>query len=424
MQYLDNKHQKIEDSTGASAFQVEKLSADGELTKVNKPQMTSFKLYTGNLSKTKKKEKKQELEASPKYIQPVKKGMQLTGVSLTDKMLFLDNLSTMLKAGLALAPALQTLKKEVRNKYFQNIIEYLHQHVENGQLLSKGMKYYPKVFSEMIIATMEVGENTGMLADSAGHLSDILRAQKRLRSKVIGALMYPSIVLIALIGVSLFLAMTVFPQLIGMFIEAGVELPFVLRVVQWVNYFLRNNGLYVIGGIIVLATGLKYFFKLEKPKFFLHTFLLRVPFVGQIIKELSLTRFAGNLTALLAAGLSIVKALEIVSQTVSNLKYRKVIIEMSEELEKGYSLEKSMKEREDLFPSLAIQLCRVGETTGELENILKKIARFYEDRVNNVLSNLSVILEPILLVMVGIAVGFIAISVIGPMYELTNSFAD
>jgi type IV pilus assembly protein PilC len=286
------------------------------------------------------------------------------------------------------------------------------------------MKHYPKVFSEMIIATMEVGENTGMLADSAGHLADILRAQKRLRGKVIGALMYPSIVLLALIGVSLFLALTIFPQLIGMFRQADVELPFVLVAVNFINHFLRANGYYVIAGLIGLGIGLKYLFRLPKPRFALHVLMLKLPFVGKIIKELSLTRFAGNLTALLAAGLSIVKSLEIVSQTVSNLKYRNEIIKMAGELEKGVSLEKSMKQRPDLFPSLAVQLCKVGETTGELENILKKIARFYEDRVNNVLSNLSTIIEPILLVLVGIAVGFIAVSVIGPMYELTNSFAD
>ncbi|MBT4849473.1 type II secretion system F family protein [Candidatus Parcubacteria bacterium] len=419
MQYLDNKHQKIGEGT---EFQVEKLSADGELTKVKKEKMTSFKLYTGKSSKAKKKKK--QFEPTQKYIKPVKKGMQLTGVSLTDKMVFLDNLATMLKAGLALAPTLKTLKNEIKNKYFQKIIEYLQQHVENGQLLSKGMKHYPKVFSEMIIATMEVGENTGMLADSAGHLADILRAQKRLRGKVIGALMYPSIVLLALIGVSLFLALTIFPQLIGMFRQADVELPFVLVAVNFINHFLRANGYYVIAGLIGLGIGLKYLFRLPKPRFALHVLMLKLPFVGKIIKELSLTRFAGNLTALLAAGLSIVKSLEIVSQTVSNLKYRNEIIKMAGELEKGVSLEKSMKQRPDLFPSLAVQLCKVGETTGELENILKKIARFYEDRVNNVLSNLSTIIEPILLVLVGIAVGFIAVSVIGPMYELTNSFAD
>ncbi|RJQ34022.1 type II secretion system F family protein [Candidatus Parcubacteria bacterium] len=276
----------------------------------------------------------------------------------------------------------------------------------------------------MITATIEVGENTGMLADSFAHLAEILKAEKKLRSKVFSALMYPSIVLIALLGVSAFLAFFVFPQLVGMFESAGVKLPFILKAVQGINYFFAANGWYVLAGTFVLIILLRFIFKFRGPKLRLHMFWLRFPFVGNLIKELTLTRFAGNLNALLAAGLAIVQSMEIVAKTVGNLQYRYVILDMSKELERGTSLGKAMATRPRLFPSLTIQLCEVGETTGELENVLKKIAQFYEERVNNVLTNLSATLEPVLLVLVGVAVGFIAVSVIGPMYELTNSFAN
>jgi len=400
---------------------VDMLSGDSEITKVpNKPKMTSFKLYTG----------KPEVKptAKPKTVKksiPVVRHKILFGrVSLTEKMMFMDNLSTMLKAGLALSPALKTLEKEIKNKYFKEIVDYLNRHVDNGQLLSLGMKNYPKIFNEMIVATVEVGENTGMLTDSFGHLADILKAQKRLRSKVTGAIMYPSIVLIALLGVSAFLALFVFPQLVDLFKSANVKLPFVLVAVEAVNFSIRNYGWYFLGGLVLLIILLRFIFRLPKPKFWLHSFLLRIPLVGNIIKETALTTFFGNLHALLAAGLSIVKSIEIVAKTSGNVKYRKEILEISQELEKGMSLEKSLAQRPNLFPSLAVQLCQVGETTGELENILLKISKYYEERVNNVLSNLSTIIEPMLLVIVGVAVGFIAISVISPMYELTNSFAN
>src|SRR3989339_1393087 len=208
MEYLDNKHKKIDD---LPLIQLDKLSADGEFTKVpNKAKMSSFKLYTGKPEKKKSASKSKVKEE----VKPVaKKSFSFGVVSLTEKMMFMDNLSTMLKAGLALAPALKTLKKEIKNKYFRKVVDYLDQHVENGQLLSKGMSNYPKVFPEMIIATVEVGENTGMLADSFAHLAEIMKSQKQLRSKIISALMYPSIVLLALIGVSLFLALSIFPQL-------------------------------------------------------------------------------------------------------------------------------------------------------------------------------------------------------------------
>ncbi|MBU1202790.1 type II secretion system F family protein [Patescibacteria group bacterium] len=413
MEYINNQNDKISETR----VSVDNLRKDGELTKVS-PQMTSFKLYTKKpTSKTAKKEDKE--------ITPIhKKGFILGRVSLTDKMLFMDNMSTMLRAGLALAPALRTLKQEIKNKYFRDILDYLERHVENGQPLSKGMKYYPKIFPEMIIATVEVGESTGMLADSFGNLADILKRQKELQGKVISAVMYPSIVMLALIAVSIFLALVIFPQLVGLFQSANVELPFVLRAVQAINGFIRNYTWHTLGGLVIFGVAMRFIFKFPKPKFFLHSMMLKIPFIGKIIRELSLTRWAGNLQALLGAGLAIVNSMKISAQTLGNIRFKNAVLEMSDELEKGTSLEKAMLKRPDLFPSLSTQLCQVGETTGELEEILGKISKFYEDRVNNILSNLSTILEPILLVVVGVVVGFIAVSVIGPMYELTLSFAE
>jgi len=168
----------------------------------------------------------------------------------------------------------------------------------------------------------------------------------------------------------------------------------------------------------------KVIFKLPKPKLWLHFFILKIPFIGRIAGDLALTRFAGNLNSLLASGLDIIKSLEVTSKTLNNLKYRRETLAMTKELERGLSLDTAMSERPHLFPSLAIQLCQVGEKTGELEDILKKISKYYEERVNNVLANLSTILEPVLLIAVGVAVGFIALSVLGPMYELTLTFAN
>ena len=425
MEYLDNNSKKIDNDVN---LDVNKLKGDGELTKA-KPVMTSFKLYTAKKKKkkaTKLKVNKGEEKVIKKLKKPKHKyNVELFNiVSLTDKMLFMGNMSTMLRAGLSLTPALKTIKKEIKNKYFKEVLEYLVYHIENGQPLSSGMKNYPKVFSSMIIATIEVGENTGMLSDTFGHLADIMKRQKKLRSKVIGAMTYPMIVILALLVVSGFLAMVIFPQLIDLFESGGVKLPFVLVAVQTFNFVVRNYWHLCLGGLVGLIILIKVIFSKEGPKLFLSRVILKTPFLGKINQELALTRFAGNLNALLAAGLGIVQSMEIVAKTVGNLHYKKEILLMSKELEKGQSLQLAMSKRPDLFPSLTIQLVQVGETTGQLEEILAKIAEFYGDRVDNVLNNLSTILEPVLLVIVGIAVGFIAVSVIGPMYELTNSFAE
>ncbi|RJQ33565.1 hypothetical protein C4566_03405, partial [Candidatus Parcubacteria bacterium] len=166
MEYLDSKHRKIGEMTEE---QLKQITAKARQTQETKPE--SFKLYH---SPNKEKEAPKETEEKKPEIKPIKsKKFLLSGVNLTDRMMFMDNLATMLKAGLALAPALKTIAKEVKNTYFREVIQSLASYVENGQVLSRGMKYYPKVFSEMITATIEVGENTGMLADSFAHLAEI-----------------------------------------------------------------------------------------------------------------------------------------------------------------------------------------------------------------------------------------------------------
>jgi type II secretory pathway component PulF len=339
-------------------------------------------------------------------------------------MLFLGNLATMLKAGLALAPALVTLTKETKNKYFRAVLQNLYQLIENGQTLSDGMKQYPNVFPEMIISTVEVGENSGSLSEALAHLADILESQKKLKSKVVGALVYPIVVIVAVIGVSLFLAFFVFPQLVAVFEEAEVKLPAILVAVNFIINAIQNYGYYVALGFLFFILILFLLWRIPKVKLAWSIFSLKIPFVGNLIKEYCMSRFASNLRALFASGLPIVRSLEIVAKTVPNLKYRQEIFEMAKELEKGHSLSEAMADRPKLFSSISVQLCHVGEQTGELDGILEKIGAYYEDRVNNVLTNLSAIIEPILLVTVGIAVGFIALSVISPMYELTQSFAE
>lgn len=392
MKYFNWRHEKIDDTAAAL-----KLKQEQELAKV----------------KVKDKPKKSAGKVS---------GFGF--VSLTDQAVLMDNLGTMLKAGLAITPALKAITQEIKNGYLRKVLNYLVDHVENGQPLSEGMKKFPRIFPEMVIATIEVGENTGNLSESLTHLADILKAQKKLRSKVLGALIYPIVVLLILVAVSLLLALFVFPQLVTVFEEAGVELPVILTVVNWLNFAIRNFGWYILGGLVCFILILRMIFAFSGPRYAWHLLTLRLPIAGAIIKNLNLARFSGNLFALLSAGLSIVKAMNITAHTLGNMKFRKAVFEMAIELEKGVSLDEAMRKREDLFPSLTVQLCNVGETTGELESVLKKIAEYYEEKVSATLTNLSTVLEPALLVLVGIAVGFIAVSVISPIYELTLSFAE
>jgi type II secretory pathway component PulF len=400
MEYLNIKHQKIDDTNKAkNASKLGLVVKDADKTKAKLAAKKNKKISN-------------------------KKHSFFGRVTSSDQMLFLGNLATMLKAGLALAPALVTLTKETKNKYFRAVLQNLYQLIENGQTLSDGMKQYPNVFPEMIISTVEVGENSGSLSEALAHLADILESQKKLKSKVVGALVYPIVVIVAVIGVSLFLAFFVFPQLVAVFEEAEVKLPAILVAVNFIINAIQNYGYYVALGFLFFILILFLLWRIPKVKLAWSIFSLKIPFVGNLIKEYCMSRFASNLRALFASGLPIVRSLEIVAKTVPNLKYRQEIFEMAKELEKGHSLSEAMADRPKLFSSISVQLCHVGEQTGELDGILEKIGAYYEDRVNNVLTNLSAIIEPILLVTVGIAVGFIALSVISPMYELTQSFAE
>lgn len=401
MKYFNFRHEKIDDTTKAQEAAATEAVLKAKMDKEVKEAV-------------KKKKKEEASRKVPSF------GL----VTLTDKAMLMDNLGTMLKAGLAITPALKAIAQEGKNRYLRKVLNYLVEHVENGQPLSEGMKRFPRVFPEMVIATIEVGENTGNLSEALSHLGDILKAQKKLRSKVLGALIYPIVVLVILVAVSLLLALFVFPQLVTVFEEAEVQLPKILVVVNWLNFAIRNFGWYILGGLFCFVLILRMVFAFSGPRYLWHVLTLRMPIAGQIIKNLNLARFAGNLYALLSAGLSIVKAMNITAHTLGNMKFRKAVFAMAIQLEKGVALDETMRDRQELFPSLTIQLCNVGETTGELENVLKKISEYYEEKVSATLTNLSTILEPALLVLVGIAVGFIAVSVISPIYELTLSFAE
>lgn len=412
MEYLDSKHRVIsQDKVAEQEKKLEKHLEEQPNTLV-KDQLKA------------RQQKKQLAEAKELKVPWYKKSLGGDRISATDKIMMLDNLATMLKAGLALAPALSTLGEEVKSKTLKRILKTLKRRVENGELLSTGMKDFPQAFPEMIIATVEVGEASGLLSETLGHISDILKAEKALKSKVISALMYPAVVLVALIGVSLVLTFYVFPKLVAIFEESGVALPIILIIVTTIISLFENYGLYILAGAVVVISILVLIFKRPGPKLWFHQVILKIPFAGRIMKEIQLTRLTGNLQVLLASGLPIIKAISIIAKTMGNLEFRRVVLKMAGDLEKGVTLHKTMSDRKDLFPSLTVQLVQVGEETGELEEILGKVSEFYNTRVNTVLANLSVIIEPALLIIVGVVVGFIAVSVIGPIYELTNSFSD
>lgn len=344
------------------------------------------------------------------------------GVSMNEKIFFIDNLATMLTAGLSIADALQTLMTEVRRGTMKRAIRSVLSQIENGGHLSEGLMQHPEIFPEHFISVIQVGEASGALSDVLTKLAQILKKDKALKSKVITAMIYPSIVVVAMIVIVIVLMLYVFPQLISIFEEVNVELPLQTKILIGTVNFTQKYGLYIGAVSLVLLTLLISGRKVHRVRYFYDSVLLRLPMFGGMAREVVLVRIFGNLQMLLISGVPILDAFHIVSRTANNLVYERALLEMANELELGKSLHESMSLRRHLFPTITITMVRVGEDTGKIDEVMIKLHAFYEGRVDTVFGNLSTIIEPVLLLMIGVAVGFIAVSVIMPIYNLAQAF--
>ncbi len=351
-----------------------------------------------------------------------KKPLISLGVSQNEKIFFIDNLATMLTAGLSLSLGLRTLSTETKNKTMKRALRSIEHVIDNGRQLSDGLAQHPEVFPPLFVAVIRVGEAGGTLSDVLIRLAAIAKKEKALRSKVISALIYPAIVVLAMIAIVFILMLYVFPQLIAIFEDVGAELPIQTRILIATVHFFQNYGVYIGLGAILLFILFIFGRRFKKIHRFYHLMLLGMPFFGKIAKELALTRILGNIKMLMVSGVPIVQAFTIGSKTAGNLVYEEELVRISRKLELGNSLHTILSQRPALFPSLAVTMAKVGEETGKLDEIMGKLQAFYENRVDTVFSNLSTIIEPFLLLSIGVMVGFIAVSVIMPIYNLAQSF--
>lgn len=346
----------------------------------------------------------------------------LSKTSLNDRIFFIDNLATMLNAGLSLSLALRTLIGETKHKTMRRAIQDIEYTVDNGNQLSDGLKDHPEVFSPLFISVVRVGEASGTLAKVLTRLAEIAKKDRSLRSKVINALIYPSIVFIAMIAIVAVLMTYVFPQLIEIFRDVEVELPLQTRILIGTVDFFQLYGFYAGIAFVILVMVLFSAKRIRSVHRFYHHVLLRTPLIGRVARELALTRILGNLQMLMISGVPIVQAFTLGSKTAGNLVYEDALVDISRKLEMGNPLHAAFAERPKLFPSITVTMAKVGEETGKLDEILGKLRSFYEQRVENVFANLSTIIEPVLLIVIGVMVGFIAVSVIMPIYDLAQAF--
>ena len=341
-------------------------------------------------------------------------------ISLSDKILFSRHLSIMIKTGMPLVDSLKLLQKQMRSRSFSYILEQLINGAENGQFLSGSLEQFRGVFEDLFINIVRIGETGGILADNLEHLSVELKKRQALHQKIRAAFIYPAIVLFAMTAVIGVMIFFVLPRITPIFASLNIKLPLTTKILIFTSTFLINNWMYIIAGLIVAVVGFGLLLRIKIVRFFWNRTILYLPLVGSISRKAAISDLSRTLSLMLKSGMKIVEALIITSDSMTNLAYKKAFRDAAEVIKRGESLNSFLKTRENLFPATVSQMIEVGENTGTLGENLLYLANFYEDEVDEATRNLSSTLEPVLLLVMGVIVGFIAVSIITPIYKMTQ----
>ncbi|NTW15631.1 MAG: type II secretion system F family protein [Candidatus Moranbacteria bacterium] len=342
-------------------------------------------------------------------------------VPLKEKMVFARNLAVMISSGLVVSRAIKSLSLQTRNKTFRQLLSAVYEDIQAGKSLSEGLAKYPSVFSELFTSMVYVGEVSGNLEMVLGILALQLEKEHDLKSKVRGALMYPSVVLVAMIGIGFVMLTYILPSITGVFKDLGAELPPMTVFVMNMSDFLREHMILSLLIIVGAVVGSFLFGATDPGKRFFHFLTVRMPIFGPIAVKVNCARFSRIYSSLLRSGVSVVDGLAIVSKTLSNVYYKAALSEAIESVQKGKELSSVVAAHEELFPLLVSQILEVGEETGKTEVVLERLAEFYEGEVSQITANLSSIIEPLLMLVIGGAVGFFAVAMLTPMYSVLQN---
>lgn len=343
------------------------------------------------------------------------------GVSLTEKMMFARNLQVMIAAGISLPRSLTILAAQTKNKNFQKALLDILEGVTQGKSFSESLRKYPQIFPELFVSMIKVGEEAGTLEEVLKNLTYQMEREHDLRSKITGAMMYPAVIICAMIGIGVLMLIMVVPKLAETFEELEIELPITTRFVIGIGTFLAEKWFLLPVIILVLFLFLRTISRTKTGKRLFDKLILKFPIISSIVKKTNSAQTVRTLSSLITSGIPIVQALEIVSGSLGNFYFKEAMTKAKEEVKKGGKLSEALKPYQNLYPLLVIQMIEVGEETGQTSDILRKLADFFEEEVTLATKNLSSLIEPLLMLLIGGAVGFFAISMIQPMYSMLGA---
>ncbi len=331
----------------------------------------------------------------------------------------------MLHASLSLVEALSILERETTNKKFKGVILQIKANIEQGKTLSEAMAAHPKIFPLMQIHMIEAGEVAGKLDESLAQIVVQMKKTHALVSSIRGAMMYPAVVVTAMIAVALIMTTVILPRMIDIFKEFGGELPLPTRVLIAITHFMSSPLNLLLMSTLFTTTIVMFVMGLRKNigfKRLIHSFNLNFIILGPVIKQINLARFSLTLSSLLKSTIPIIDAVTITSLTCTNVRFQESLAATAKEMKNGTPLSELLSKYPKLYPPMVTEMIMVGERTGEVERLLNELAEFYNEEVDKTMKNFTTIIEPLLIVFLGVAVGGVAVAVIMPMYSLANSF--
>jgi type IV pilus assembly protein PilC len=344
----------------------------------------------------------------------------LSGVKMQEKIIFARNLGAMIQAGLAASRALSVMERQTKNAALKKTIISLNDSISKGKTLADAMSAYPKVFSPLFISMVRAGEGSGNLADSLKIVALQMDRSYSLSRRIRGALMYPAVVIVLMIIISIVLLTYIVPTLTSTFSGLNVTLPASTQFIVNVSDIIRFHGIILSLVVIVLITAFIWWKRRPQGKSVIDYLVLKIPVMGNIVREVNAARTARTLSSLLTSGVDMVEAVTITTDVVQNVHYKKVLERAQETIKKGEPLSKIFGENEKLYPTFLTEMMNVGEETGKMGEMLLGVAVFYEDDVEQATKDMSTVIEPLIMVVIGGAVGFFAVAMITPMYSLVN----
>ncbi|MEK7531140.1 MAG: type II secretion system F family protein [Patescibacteria group bacterium] len=343
-------------------------------------------------------------------------------LSIKEQTFFVKRLAFLIKANVPILEGLHMVSEQSSSRSYKKVLGSVISDVTNGTSLAKSLGRFPATFGEFGINIIKVGESSGTLSQNLEYLADELRKSHVLRKKLMGAFVYPAVIVVATLGITAFLMLYLFPKIMPVFASMHMELPLTTRIVIWVSTFLQNWGLTFSVVVVLSAIALTMVItRVRSIRFWFHRFLTRMPMFGSVVRAYNLAGISRTLGLLLKSGITLSEALPLTADTTKNLVYQHELRVMAHAVNRGERVSTYLAKRRKIFPDVMSQMVAVGEKTGNLSNTLVYLSELYDAEVDDFTKNLSALIEPALMVVMGLLVGFIAVSIITPIYGITQN---